>query len=341
MALKIGEVARRAGLSVRALRHYDGIGLLSPSARTDGGLRLYGPQDLVRLQRIQALKQLGYGLASIREALDGIHSPRQVLQHQIDALERQARSALELRGRLRQLAQRLDTGDATSPGDWLQALEMVAVYQRHLGPLETRRMMDASGAGERELVGLVRAAMEKGLQPHARQAQALAWRWMRMVITRTGNSARLAAKVFALQESDACAQRIVGIDRSMLDWIGAAIAHARASLFARHLDPSQAAQVLRRQLATLSHMRAWPELLAQLRDRMDAGDAPGAPAVQALAAHWQQLFRESHCGDDAALEVAVRRALDREPDLMLGVGVEPALLRYARLAIRDLGKEDR
>lgn len=42
MRLKIGELAKKVGLSVRALHHYDAIGLLSPSQRTDGGARLYG-----------------------------------------------------------------------------------------------------------------------------------------------------------------------------------------------------------------------------------------------------------------------------------------------------------
>ncbi|MDW9246612.1 merR regulatory family protein [Burkholderia cepacia] len=42
MRLKIGDLAKKAGLSVRALHHYDAIGLLSPSQRTEGGARLYG-----------------------------------------------------------------------------------------------------------------------------------------------------------------------------------------------------------------------------------------------------------------------------------------------------------
>ena len=53
MAWKVGELARRTGLSVRTLRYYDEIGLLAPSRRSEGGHRLYTAEDVVRLQRIK------------------------------------------------------------------------------------------------------------------------------------------------------------------------------------------------------------------------------------------------------------------------------------------------
>ncbi len=70
MLLKIGELAKSAGMTVRALHHYDTIGLLSPSLRIASGARRYGKPDLIRLHRIQALKQFAYSLAEIRAALD-------------------------------------------------------------------------------------------------------------------------------------------------------------------------------------------------------------------------------------------------------------------------------
>src|SRR5262249_62096823 len=70
---KVGELAARTGLTVRTLHHYDAIGLLSPSGRTDSahgsGHRLYTAGDLARLQQILSLKQLGFALEQIREYL--------------------------------------------------------------------------------------------------------------------------------------------------------------------------------------------------------------------------------------------------------------------------------
>jgi DNA-binding transcriptional MerR regulator len=65
MMLKIGELGKHTGLTVRALHHYDAIGLLKPSARSDAGYRLYNRHDIARLHQIQALRKFGLSLADI------------------------------------------------------------------------------------------------------------------------------------------------------------------------------------------------------------------------------------------------------------------------------------
>lgn len=70
--MHIGELAERTGLSLRTLRHYDDIGLLTPSARTEGGFRLYTAEDESRLLLIRRMKPLGYSLESMGELLDVI-----------------------------------------------------------------------------------------------------------------------------------------------------------------------------------------------------------------------------------------------------------------------------
>ena len=65
MGLKVGELARRSGLTIRTLHHYDSIGLLCPSARSEAGYRLYSDADVARLHGIQALRQWGLGLSEI------------------------------------------------------------------------------------------------------------------------------------------------------------------------------------------------------------------------------------------------------------------------------------
>ena len=65
----VGEVARLARISVRTLHHYDGIGLLPPSARSTGGYRLYSESDLDRLRRVLFYRELEFGLDQIAEIL--------------------------------------------------------------------------------------------------------------------------------------------------------------------------------------------------------------------------------------------------------------------------------
>ena len=65
----IGEVARLAHVSVRTLHHYDGIGLLTPSARSAAGYRLYSAEDLRSLQQILFYRELGFALDEIADIL--------------------------------------------------------------------------------------------------------------------------------------------------------------------------------------------------------------------------------------------------------------------------------
>ncbi|MDF2666018.1 MAG: putative transcriptional regulator [Microbacterium sp.] len=67
--MQIGELAERTGMSIRTLRHYDEIGLLRPSARSDGGFRLYTADDESRLLLIRRMKPLGYSLEQMGELL--------------------------------------------------------------------------------------------------------------------------------------------------------------------------------------------------------------------------------------------------------------------------------
>lgn len=65
--MHIGELAERTGLSLRTIRHYDEIGLLKPSGRSDGGFRLYTGRDEERLLLIRRMKPLGFSLEDMRE----------------------------------------------------------------------------------------------------------------------------------------------------------------------------------------------------------------------------------------------------------------------------------
>lgn len=99
--MQIGKLADRTGMSIRSLRHYDEIGLLVPSARTDGGFRLYTSEDEERLLLIRRMKPLGYSLEQMRELLDVVdelaaHPENSANRARLDeirdeALERQAR----------------------------------------------------------------------------------------------------------------------------------------------------------------------------------------------------------------------------------------------------------
>jgi DNA-binding transcriptional MerR regulator len=67
--MHIGELAELAEMSLRTIRHYDEVGLLKPSGRTEGGFRLYTGNDLERLLLIRRMKPLGFSLEEMGELL--------------------------------------------------------------------------------------------------------------------------------------------------------------------------------------------------------------------------------------------------------------------------------
>jgi DNA-binding transcriptional MerR regulator len=67
--MKVGELARAAGVTVRTLQYYDKEGLLTPSAESDGGFRLYTDKEMVRLVQIIMMKDLGFSLGEIKKRL--------------------------------------------------------------------------------------------------------------------------------------------------------------------------------------------------------------------------------------------------------------------------------
>ena len=76
--MTVGEVAKKMGVTVRTLQYYDQEGLLSPSAESEGGRRLYTDKDLITLHQIISLKSLGFSLDDIKERLISLETPADV-----------------------------------------------------------------------------------------------------------------------------------------------------------------------------------------------------------------------------------------------------------------------
>lgn len=105
--MHIGELAERTELSLRTIRHYDQIGLLAPSGRSEGGFRLYTEDDYERLMLIRRMKPLGYSLDQMGDLLRaleasgaggavGADAAELLAQFLTDAEERRAKLAKQL-----------------------------------------------------------------------------------------------------------------------------------------------------------------------------------------------------------------------------------------------------
>lgn len=86
MAFTVGDLARLTGVTVRALHHYDEIGLVRPSERTAAGYRLYTDADVHRLQQVLLFRELGLPLEEIASAIDEVAGRDELLRHHRKAL---------------------------------------------------------------------------------------------------------------------------------------------------------------------------------------------------------------------------------------------------------------
>ena len=94
--MTVGEIAKKMGVTVRTLQYYDKEGLLSPSAESGGGRRLYTSKDIIKLFQIQSMQNLGFSLEEIKTRIPTIETPEDVSK----ALAEQEN---ELRGKLKSL----------------------------------------------------------------------------------------------------------------------------------------------------------------------------------------------------------------------------------------------
>lgn len=104
--MTVGQLAKKAGTTVRTLQYYDKEGLLPPSAESEGGRRLYTDKDMISLYQILSLKSLGFSLEDIKERIIPLDTPNDVanaLAEQANAIKRQIESLTATLGEIEAL----------------------------------------------------------------------------------------------------------------------------------------------------------------------------------------------------------------------------------------------
>lgn len=323
MLLKVGALARQTGLTVRALHHYDRIGLLKPSGRSAAGYRLYNRDDVARLHAIQVLRQSGLTLAAIGELLSGDGLPRhRIVTQQIEALDREIARATALRGRLVMLQTVLAAGGEPEIEHWLAALRQMRAYREYFSEAELETILRDWMATEAEwqpLLNEVREAMGQQWPAHAIGTQALAARWMHLAMrwmqgdmeraVRWGEMIKLAAQ-----------QGFGGIDAAMVRYMEAAV-ELRMAAWQRHLSPDELARLDKR-LAP-----EWQALAQRARALIAAGTGPAAAESRALLRDWDALV-DRMVDHDAGLRSKLLKAYRDEPLLQIGHMVDAEVREF-------------
>jgi DNA-binding transcriptional MerR regulator len=233
---KVGEIAKRTGLSIRTLHYYDEIGLLSPSHHTESGHRMYGHEALARLQQIVSLRELGFSLDEVRDTLERPeHSALRVVELHIDRLDEQIDRQRRLRSRLEAIARVLATADEISADDLIDTIKETSMLSKYYTPeqLEELKARREAVGEERireveaewpRLMEEVRAEMDKGTDPSDPRVKELARRWMGLVREFTGGNPEIAKSVKNVwQQEESIHGMATAPVREMMTYIGKAL----------------------------------------------------------------------------------------------------------------------
>lgn len=331
MQLKIGELAKCAGLTVRTLRHYEAIGLLSPSGRSGNGYRFYSRNDAARLHQIQALKQIGFSLADIGELLaaKGVVA-LDLIRQQRAVLDRQIAHAQNLRDCLALLDEQLARGAEPSLEEWLSALELMALHSKYFSAEEVKAMRarkrnveELSEAGWRQFHGEVAQLIAAGVPPADKRAQALATTWIQRSHQLSGGDVSIMQRLGKMQESEPVLRARSGATMEVVDYLRRACLIADTRVFEKHLSGDELAALGE---ALLCHFGQWPLLVSRVREQLNRGATPQSPELQALAREWHELFVATYGNGNAATAKKMAGILRQESDWSASKGVDQEVL---------------
>lgn len=230
--LRVGELAKRTGLTVRTLHFYDEVGLLHPACRTESGHRLYDASCVAQLQRIVSLRQLGLSLEEIADLLEGRETALPALLSRHAAhLRAQARAAEALAARLTALAGQLAHSPKVTVDELLQTVQETVMYEVHytkeqLAELEARRQkLGEEGMAQvhqewGELIAAAKQAQADGLPATDPKVQAIARRWKELIEMFTGGNPGIRQSLERTwqQQPDAMARQ-TGVDAGLREYM--------------------------------------------------------------------------------------------------------------------------
>ncbi len=212
--MRVGDLARATGLTVRALHHYDELGLVVPSGRTPAGHRVYGADDVRRLYQVVALRRLGFALGEIRDVLDGTsYDPRDTVRRHLAETDERIAHERALRDRLAHLLDVLDKGAEPTTDDLLHAVEATTMSEQYYTPeqrADLARRAEAMGPegmakAQQDWVDLYASLdelREAGVDPADERVQALAAKARSLLEAFTGGDPAMYASLKKMYETE-------------------------------------------------------------------------------------------------------------------------------------------
>lgn len=218
--MKVGELARRTGLTVRTLHHYDEIGLLRPSSRSPSGHRLYDHDQLRRLQQITSLRHLGFTLDQVRACLERPeYALGPVLELHMERLDQELEHVVRLRELLASVHAKVVAGDVTVD-ELSRSIEATVHVQKYYSAEQWKQLAERrEEVGEDAMIAAQEAwsrvfdgfaeKMAAGVVPTDPSVRALAREAAALVAEFTGGDPGITRSLQNLYDSEG-APRVMG-----------------------------------------------------------------------------------------------------------------------------------
>lgn len=218
---RIGELAEATGLTVRTIHHYDHIGLFAPATRTAGHQRLYDDNDVRRLYRIRALRDLGLGLADISRMLDDDSAALgDVLRAHRVQVEAELARLTRLRAQLEHACRQAES--IVEPSDALDAIEARSRVVRHIDTRGASHQAPGAEVRWRELADELRACMDTNDDPSAPHVRSIARAVMARMVEFTGGDRATLNALARLRQLDP-PQNLAGWDPELIRYLDRAL----------------------------------------------------------------------------------------------------------------------
>lgn len=233
----MGELAKQTGLTVRMLHHYDKIDLFSPSQYSDTGHRLYTETDIVKLQQIMSLKQLGFSLEDIKEIMEKRNfNPVELIKVQLEDVKKRLRLQELLCNRLEKIYELLTSQQEVTPEQFINLIEVIKMNQdKYFTQEQMERISESFGLEKRkqyvsewsEITAKLREEFEKGTPPENLDVTHLAKQWNEFINELTlGDPEISKAAERYYKDNPEVAERF-GIDKQLSDYIKKAMSHSK------------------------------------------------------------------------------------------------------------------
>lgn len=213
--MTVGELAKKMGITVRTLQYYDRENVLSPSAMSAGGRRLYTHKDMIQLHQILSLKSLGFSLNDIKSRFTALDTPSEVanaLSEQAMAIKEKIRrltDSLNAIEALKEEVLQIQTVDFKKYADIITNLQMNNEYYWLIKHFDSETLDHIRGKFDKESGSLFMKqfnqlnaeAMELqsgGIPPEDEKAQTLAEKFWNLVIEFTSGDTSMLAKLMEL-----------------------------------------------------------------------------------------------------------------------------------------------